>query len=109
MQLLHHHLPYKCITIFNAIIASPFTIQAHALDVTIFNAIASPSTTHLHHHLHCICIITMMSSFLQFPVNLSLSLSLSPNLFLQWKYQMRLLAWARVNPTTYQCTSKDGW
>lgn len=114
---LHHHLSYKCITIINAIIASPFTIQVYALDVTIFNAIASPSTTplpspstiHLHHHLHCICIITMMSSFLQFPVNLSLSLSLSPNLFLQWKYQMRLLAWARVNPTTYQCTSRDGW
>jgi hypothetical protein len=44
-------------------------------------------------------------------MNLSLSffLSLSPNLFLQWKYQMGLLAWARVNPTTYQCISKDGW
>jgi hypothetical protein len=102
---LHHHLPYKCITIINAIIASPSTIQVHHLHqcnycITIFNAIiASPSTIQVHHHLQCNCItiyntfaITIYNTFASpsslhlhhhhdiflppVPMNLSLSLSL---------------------------------
>jgi hypothetical protein len=55
---LHHHLPYKCITIINAIIASPSTIQVHHhlqcnYCITIDHTSASPSSMQLlHHHLH---------------------------------------------------------
>jgi hypothetical protein len=101
---LHHHLPYKCITIFNAIIASPSTIQVHHhLQCNYCITIYHTSARTRCHHLQCNCItiyntfaITIYNTFASpsslhlhhhhdiflapVPMNLSLSLSLSKSL-----------------------------
>ncbi len=97
---LHHHLPYKCITIINAIIASPSTIQVHHhLQCNYCITIYHTSARTRCHHLQCKCItiynafaITIYNTFASpsslhlhhhhdiflppVPMNLSLSLSL---------------------------------